>query len=115
MISSRQQNGFSRRQSKVMQRAEHAMGVNYRDGEGVAVNKVEACKWFHRAAVQGHVIMIFYAIQQGEEDASLDEAEIWLRKAAAAGDKLADGTLGATKMFRLFVAQQTGRDNINND
>jgi hypothetical protein len=49
-----------------MQRAEHAMGVNYRDGEGVAVNNVEACKWSHRAAVQGHVeaqcdlgIMIF--------------------------------------------------------
>jgi hypothetical protein len=34
-------------------------------------------------------------------------------KAAAAGDKLADGTLGATKMFRLFVAQQTGRGRHN--
>jgi TPR repeat protein len=100
------------------------MGVNYRDGEGVAVNNVEARKWFHRAAVQGHVeaqcdlgIMIFYALQRGEEDASLDEAEIWLRKAAAAGDKLAEGTLGTTKMFRSFASQQTGRswDDINND
>lgn len=25
--------------------------------------------------------MIFYAIQRGEEDASLNEAEIWLQKA----------------------------------
>lgn len=117
-----QQSGFLAEQGHA--KAEHAINVNYRYGEGVAVNNVEARKWFHQAAVQGHVeaqcdmgIMIFYAIQQGEKDASLDEAEIWLQKAAAAGDKLADGTLDATKMLRLFAAHQTGRswDDINNE
>jgi len=76
-------------------KAEHAMGVNYRDGEGVAVNNVEARKWFHRVAVQGHVeaqcdlgIMIFYAIKRGEENASLDEAEIWHERQQLRGTSL---------------------------
>ena len=78
-------------------KAEHALGVCYRDGEGVENDAAEARKWFHRAAVRGHVLaqcslglMLVQGTLSGQGPfPGLGDGEIWLKKAAAAGDALA--------------------------
>ena len=96
-------------------KAEHDLGVCYRDGEGVLADAAEARKWFHRAALQGHAlaqcnlgIMLVQACMQGENE-NLDDAEIWLRKAAAAGDELAESKVGQLGMIKKYLAEQTGQ------
>lgn len=95
-------------------KAEHDLGVCYRDGEGVVADAVEARKWFHRAALQGHVssqcnlgIMLMQAGVRGE-NADLDEAKIWLQKAAAAGDEMAERKVRLVEQLKKHHAEQTG-------
>ena len=95
-------------------KAEHDLGVCYRDGEGVAADAVEARKWFHRAAVQGNVmaqcnlgIMLVQACLRAP-GGNLEEAEIWLQKAAAAGDRMAEDRLRSVAQMKNNLVQQTG-------
>ena len=97
-------------------KAEYDLGVCYRDGEGVVADAAEARKWFHRAALQCHVsaqcnlgIMLVQASLQGEME-QLDAAQIWLQKAADAGDELASREVRRLVKLKKKVAEAVGEE-----
>jgi hypothetical protein len=83
--------------------AQHALGVLFLKGRGVARNPAEAARWFSRAAKNGslageveHAILLFNG-----DGVSADEAEAAraFRRAAAKGNAIAQNRLA-----RLYVA-----------
>jgi hypothetical protein len=67
------------------------LGVCYYNGKGVAVNNVEAVKWFRKAAKQGEAsaqynLAVCYANGTGVERNKV-EAVKWFRKAGKQGDR----------------------------
>jgi TPR repeat protein len=76
--------------------AQNNLGWMYNDGKGVAKDKVEADKWFRKAAEQGHIDAQFWL---GHMYSSIlfsngEEAVKWYRKAAEQGEILAQYYLG---------------------
>ena len=74
-----------------------AMGAKYAIGEGVPEDKVEAAKWFRKAAEQGHadaqhILAVMYGTGEG---VPIDNAEAvkWYRMAAEQGDAAAQNNL----------------------
>jgi len=67
-------------------KAQHNLGVCYRDGQGVATNYVEAVKWFRKAAGQNYAMAqvnlgLCYDQGQGVAKDAVEGAK-WYRKAA---------------------------------
>ncbi len=89
------------------------IGARYYEGRGVKVNKVEAAKWFRKAAEENHVtaqysLAVCYDIGDGViKDKT--EAVKWFRKAAEQGSKLAQKRLIALKLESSTTAKQQGR------
>jgi TPR repeat protein len=75
--------------------AQNNLGWMYNDGKGVAKDKVEAEKWFRKAAEQGHIGAQYKLASMYYWDTKdKAEAEKWFRKAAEQGDAEAQNSLG---------------------
>lgn len=78
--------------------AQYALGVMYRNGEGVARDDQQAVAWYRRAAVQGHAMAqssLGFMYLMGNGVARNDvKATDWFRKAAEQGDAAAQYNLG---------------------
>lgn len=78
--------------------AQFCLGMIYDEGEGVAVDKVEAVRWYRKSAEQGYIkaqnnlSSAYYTGEGVKKD--LVEAVRWCRKAAEQGDIKAQNTLG---------------------
>ena len=80
-------------------RDRHNIGNSYYNGRGVPENRVEAVRWFRRAADRGHAgamynLAICYASGQGI-DKDETEAVKWFRASAAKGNPRAMAALSS--------------------
>ncbi len=78
--------------------AQSMLGVIYENGEGVALDLVEAAKWYRKAADRGYAeaqlnLGVLYENGEGVEKDPVQAAK-WYRKAARQGELLAQYTLG---------------------
>ena len=84
--------------------SQNSLGVAYRDGEGVAVNRQEAIKWLSLAAEQGDALAQFnlaacYDLTVFKDGKDIVLAEKWYRKAAEQEQPLAQFALA--EMYRV--------------
>lgn len=83
--------------------AQFGLGMLYRDGRGVARDRAESARWFHRAAEQGSMraqtqLAGMYARGDGVAE-DWGQAIAWWRKAAAQGSVRARFHLGQVYQF----------------
>lgn len=87
--------------------AQTALGGIYWNGDGVAMNKTEAVKWYRKAAEQEYAkaqyaLGLAYIIGNGVAEDKV-EAVKWFRKAAEQGDAVAQSRrAGACVCANLF-------------
>ena len=84
--------------------SQNNLGVAYRDGEGVAVNRQEAIKWLTLSAIQGDALAQFnlaacYDLTIFRDGKDIALAEKWYRKAAEQEQPLAQFALA--EMYRV--------------